>query len=313
MRSSTGSGTHHGDSCCEPAAERRPVVVEERRQPASTASSRRWWWPPSTATSIALAERAGRPSTCAAGARRGRRGRPARRGRRAPRSCPACASASGVRRPARRCSGSAQPPPEPRGRRGRRARRSVSTSVVRKLSCDELAEAAPDLVLAPRDDRRVRDREAERVAEQRGDGEPVGERADHRRLGERLARSRPTPGRRPRWPGRRGRRRPRRARAARWRTTFIRRRSRWRTLVAPGRAIEARAPARTLPRAPRDGQPVSGRTGSSTSAASSSQSGKKPTTSVKATAAVIARPAENGQAGPASRLAVRRASARSTR
>ena len=64
------------------------------------------------------------------------------------------------------------------------ASRSSSTSWVRKLVCDELAERAADLVLAVRDDRRVRDRDAERMAEQGGDGEPVGERADHRRLGE---------------------------------------------------------------------------------------------------------------------------------
>ncbi len=47
---------------------------------------------------------------------------------------------------------------------------------------DELAEAAPDLVLASRDDRGVRDRDAERMPEQRGHGEPIGERTDHRRL-----------------------------------------------------------------------------------------------------------------------------------
>jgi hypothetical protein len=48
---------------------------------------------------------------------------------------------------------------------------------------DERAQAGPDLVLLPRDDRRVRDRQPQRVPEQRGDGEPVGERAHHRRLG----------------------------------------------------------------------------------------------------------------------------------
>ena len=55
---------------------------------------------------------------------------------------------------------------------------------VRKLRLDELAEAAADLILALRDDRRVRNREAQRVAEQRRHGEPVGECADHRRLGD---------------------------------------------------------------------------------------------------------------------------------
>ena len=49
---------------------------------------------------------------------------------------------------------------------------------------DELAETAPDLVFALRDDRRVWDREPERVPEQRRHGEPVGECTDHRRRGE---------------------------------------------------------------------------------------------------------------------------------
>ena len=52
-----------------------------------------------------------------------------------------------------------------------------------EVALDELAQAAPDLVLAARDDRRVRDRDTEWVAEQRRHGEPVGERTDHRRLG----------------------------------------------------------------------------------------------------------------------------------
>ena len=48
----------------------------------------------------------------------------------------------------------------------------------------ELAERLADLILAVRDDRRVRNGHAERMTEQCGDREPVGERADHRRLGE---------------------------------------------------------------------------------------------------------------------------------
>ena len=55
-----------------------------------------------------------------------------------------------------------------------------------EVALHEVAEAAPDVVLALRDDRRVRNRDTERVAEQRGDSEPVGEGADHRRLGRRL-------------------------------------------------------------------------------------------------------------------------------
>ena len=52
-----------------------------------------------------------------------------------------------------------------------------------EVALHEVAEAAADVVLALGDDRRVRDRDAERVAEQRRDGKPVGECADHRRLG----------------------------------------------------------------------------------------------------------------------------------
>ena len=47
---------------------------------------------------------------------------------------------------------------------------------------DEVAERAPDPVLAVGDDGGVGDRDVERMAEQRRDREPVGEATDHRRL-----------------------------------------------------------------------------------------------------------------------------------
>ena len=55
-----------------------------------------------------------------------------------------------------------------------------------EILLEEVGERFADAVLVARDDRGVRDRQAERMAEQRGDREPVGEAADHRRLGERL-------------------------------------------------------------------------------------------------------------------------------
>ena len=57
--------------------------------------------------------------------------------------------------------------------------------VVEELALHELPEAAADLVLPVRDDRGVRDRNPERMAEQRGDREPVGQRTDHGRFRER--------------------------------------------------------------------------------------------------------------------------------
>lgn len=48
---------------------------------------------------------------------------------------------------------------------------------------DELAQRDAELVLLGRDDRGVRDGQAERAPEERGDGEPVRERADHAGLG----------------------------------------------------------------------------------------------------------------------------------
>ena len=48
---------------------------------------------------------------------------------------------------------------------------------------DELAERLAELLLALGDDRGVGDRQAERVAEEGDHGEPVGQAADHRRLG----------------------------------------------------------------------------------------------------------------------------------
>ncbi len=53
-----------------------------------------------------------------------------------------------------------------------------------EMGGDEARQVAADARLAARDDRRVRDRQAERVTEQRGDGEPVGDRADHGGFGE---------------------------------------------------------------------------------------------------------------------------------
>ncbi len=82
--------------------------------------------------------------------------------------------------------------------------------LLEEVLADELLQPAPELVLALRDQRRVRDRDAERVLEERRDGEPVGDRADHRRLGagvDEARASRPGPGSR--------RRPPRRTRAGR--------------------------------------------------------------------------------------------------
>ena len=62
--------------------------------------------------------------------------------------------------------------------------RRATTEGVRKLSRRKCGERVADPVLVARDDRGVRDRQAERVAEQRGDREPVGEAADQPRLGE---------------------------------------------------------------------------------------------------------------------------------
>jgi hypothetical protein len=48
-----------------------------------------------------------------------------------------------------------------------------------EVAGDEVAQAGSKGVLAPRHQRRVRHRDAQRVAEQRRDGEPVGQPADH--------------------------------------------------------------------------------------------------------------------------------------
>ena len=55
--------------------------------------------------------------------------------------------------------------------------------LLQEVLAEELLEALAQLVLALGDQRGVRDRQPERVLEQRGHGEPVGDRADHRRLG----------------------------------------------------------------------------------------------------------------------------------
>ena len=55
-----------------------------------------------------------------------------------------------------------------------------------EVLADEASQPFADLVLLARDDRGVRDRQPQRVPEQRGHREPVGEAADHGRLGGRL-------------------------------------------------------------------------------------------------------------------------------
>ena len=55
-----------------------------------------------------------------------------------------------------------------------------------EIVLEEGGQRVADAVLVARDDRGVRDRQAERMAEQGGDREPVGQAADHRRLGEGL-------------------------------------------------------------------------------------------------------------------------------
>ena len=63
-----------------------------------------------------------------------------------------------------------------------------------EVGLHELAERAADLVLAVRDDGRVRNRYPERVAEERGHREPVGQGTDHRRFRERADDSPPIRG-----------------------------------------------------------------------------------------------------------------------
>ena len=65
------------------------------------------------------------------------------------------------------------------------ASRSFKHLAGEEVGLHELAERAADLVLAMGDDRGVRNRDAEGMTEQCGHGEPIGQRADHRCLGER--------------------------------------------------------------------------------------------------------------------------------
>ena len=62
---------------------------------------------------------------------------------------------------------------------------SRTTGLGQEVLPDEVAEAVAEHVLLGRDDRGVRDRQAQRATEQRRDREPVGQRADHAGLGRR--------------------------------------------------------------------------------------------------------------------------------
>ena len=76
----------------------------------------------------------------------------------------------------------AQPQPDPLTHAGRRE--PVAGDLLgEEVLGHELLQVAPDLVLALGDDRGVWHGQTERVPEQGRDREPVGERADHRRLG----------------------------------------------------------------------------------------------------------------------------------
>ncbi len=142
----------------------RPAAGGRRRAGRSPAGAR----PPATAA---------RPTAGAAA--------PARR-RRAP-------------RPRRRPAAPSRAPGRPRARRARRSAAATTHRPTRSAGSaaghavardvggqealgDELLQALPEGVLALRHQRGVRDRQAERTAEQRGDGEPVGDRTDHRGL-----------------------------------------------------------------------------------------------------------------------------------
>ena len=91
----------------------------------------------------------------------------------------------GVTREAGGTAGVGQPGGE--ARRGPRGPDAIGEHIgVEEVLLNELAERLGELVLPLDDDRRVRYRQAERTAEQRGDREPVGDTADHGRLETRL-------------------------------------------------------------------------------------------------------------------------------
>ena len=71
--------------------------------------------------------------------------------------------------------------------------RSATVARAEEVLPDERRQRLAELLLALDDDRGVRDRQAERVPEQRGDREPVGQRSDHRRLERRAGVSGPVP------------------------------------------------------------------------------------------------------------------------
>src|SRR4029453_19058359 len=64
-----------------------------------------------------------------------------------------------------------------------------------EILLEEIGQRRADAVLVPGYDRRVGDGQAERMAEESRDGEPVGEAANHGRFGERLHISQAWPGR----------------------------------------------------------------------------------------------------------------------
>ena len=60
---------------------------------------------------------------------------------------------------------------------------AVGVERQQEIGQQEACKRVADAVLVARHDRGVRDRQSHRMAEQRGDREPVGQSTDHRRLG----------------------------------------------------------------------------------------------------------------------------------
>ncbi len=181
MRSSSGWGTHHGDSWSSRARSAARLSWSTSATRCRTTLRSCWWRPSATAMSST------RPSGGPTGVARNRleidcsMASWISSSRRAPTTLattvPACSPTLAA------LAGWASQEPS-RGGDGCGPELLPDDLGGEEVGLDERAQSPADVVLAVRDDGRVRDRQAERSLEQRGDGEPVGQGAHHRGLGE---------------------------------------------------------------------------------------------------------------------------------
>ena len=173
-------GAHHGARCSSTSAKVSGCSTSQRCSSSTVRSTRPWWAPSRTTSASRLPASGARGSSRNRGISASLTKSAMWSSRTLPSPIEATSATSSTTR--RTWAGSASHCPT-RSEIVRGRDPLADHRLLQEVLADEVLEAAPELVLAPRDQRGVRHGQAERVLEQRGHREPVGDRTDHRRLG----------------------------------------------------------------------------------------------------------------------------------